>query len=129
MLEDCLHLKGLRCYGYTGYLPEEQTLGQWFEVNLTLWLDLAIVGQSDRLTDTLDYRRAISQIETLIKTQTFATVERLTTAIAESLLKLSPPGPSIHRVRVQLTKLSPPIPDFTGNITVDLTRDRADFKL
>ncbi len=40
-MTDALHLRGLRAYGYTGLLPEEQRLGQWFEVELTLWLDLA----------------------------------------------------------------------------------------
>ncbi len=35
---DCIHVTGIRAYGYTGYLPEEQSLGQWFEVDLKLWL-------------------------------------------------------------------------------------------
>ncbi|MDB9512135.1 dihydroneopterin aldolase, partial [Kamptonema animale CS-326] len=25
---DSIQLTGIRCYGYTGYLPEEQVLGQ-----------------------------------------------------------------------------------------------------
>ncbi|EAW34844.1 hypothetical protein L8106_18362 [Lyngbya sp. PCC 8106] len=25
---DAIHIRQIRCYGYTGYLPEEQTLGQ-----------------------------------------------------------------------------------------------------
>lgn len=45
---DCIHLQGIRAYGYTGVLPAEQTLGQWFEVNVSLWVDLALAGKSDR---------------------------------------------------------------------------------
>lgn len=30
---DSIHVTGIRCYGYTGLLPEEQVLGQWFEVD------------------------------------------------------------------------------------------------
>jgi len=37
---DCIHLTEF-APGYTGYLPEEQVLGQWFEVDVTLWLDLS----------------------------------------------------------------------------------------
>ncbi|NEQ10994.1 MAG: dihydroneopterin aldolase, partial [Moorea sp. SIO4E2] len=54
---DCIKLSNIRCYGYTGYLPEEQTLGQWFEVDLTMWLDLSPAGESDDLSDTMDYRQ------------------------------------------------------------------------
>jgi len=35
-----IHLAGILCK--LGYLPEEQVLGQWFEVDLTLWLDLSL---------------------------------------------------------------------------------------
>ena len=34
-----IYLKGVRAYGYVGYLPEENVLGQWFEVDATLWVD------------------------------------------------------------------------------------------
>ena len=40
---DCIYLTGIRAYGYTGYLKEEQVLGQWFEVDVKLWLDLSII--------------------------------------------------------------------------------------
>ncbi len=56
---DSIHISGIRSYGYTGYLPEEQVLGQWFEADITLWLDLRPVGSSDAIADTLDYRQTI----------------------------------------------------------------------
>ncbi|HEY9734659.1 MAG TPA: dihydroneopterin aldolase, partial [Trichocoleus sp.] len=49
---DHIHVTGIRAYGYIGALPEENVLGQWFEVDLTLWLDLAPAGESDDLTQT-----------------------------------------------------------------------------
>lgn len=115
---DCIRLTGIRCYGYTGVLPEEQVLGQWFEVDLCLWLDLSQPGQSDRLEETLDYREAIHIVETLVRTQRFKLLERLATAIAEAILGLN----SVEQIQVRLTKLAAPIPDFTGQITVELTR-------
>jgi dihydroneopterin aldolase len=32
--------------------------------------------------------------------------------------------PRLHRVTVQVTKLAPPIPDYTGQVAVEITRDR-----
>jgi dihydroneopterin aldolase len=118
---DCIRLTGIRCYGYIGLLPEEQVLGQWFEVDLTLWLDLAQAGQSDRIEDTLDYRGAIATVKELIKTAKFALVERLATAIAEAVLQTDE---RVAQVRVQVSKPAAPIPDFGGKITIDLTRTR-----
>jgi dihydroneopterin aldolase len=117
---DCIQLTGIRCYGYTGYLPEEQVLGQWFEVDLTLWLDLASAGESDDIADTLDYRNAIEKVKQLVKTSKFALVEKLASAIAATLLQLE----QVQQVRVQLSKPAAPIPDFGGKITIDITRTR-----
>lgn len=117
---DSIHLTGIRCYGYTGYLPEEQILGQWFEVDVTLWLDLALPGQSDQIEDTLDYRTVISTIQQLVKTSKFALVERLISVIAEALLSAE----KVQQVQVRLTKPAAPIPDFGGKITLELTRTK-----
>jgi dihydroneopterin aldolase len=117
---DCIHLTEIRCYGYTGYLAEEQVLGQWFEVDLTLWLDLAPAGESDDIADTLDYRKAIERVKQLIKSSKFALVEKLANAIAASILELE----GVQQVRVQLSKPAAPIPDFGGKITIDIIRSR-----
>lgn len=116
---DTILLTGIRCYGYTGYLIEEQVLGQWFEVNLTLGVELSQAGESDRIEDTVDYREAIGIVQRLIKTSKFALVEKLATAIANEILLID----RVQQVRVQLTKLAPPIPDYGGTITIDITRN------
>ncbi len=117
---DQIHLTGIRCYGYIGAFPEEQVLGQWFEVELKLWLDLDSAGQSDRLEDTLNYGAVVMQVQQLVKTSRVALLERLATTIAETLLQT----PSIQQVQVRLSKLAAPIPDFDGRVTIDLTRTR-----
>ena len=115
---DSIHISGIRSYGYTGYLPEEQVLGQWFEADITLWLDLRPVGSSDAIADTLDYRQTIKTVENVIKTSKFALLERLATEITDTLLQ----QPRVEKVRVQLTKPAPPIHDFSGKIQIDITR-------
>lgn len=117
---DCIEVTGIRSYGYTGLLPEERTLGQWFEVDLTLWLDLQISGKSDDIKDTVDYRHTIDIVKHILKTAKFALVEKLAEVIAENILKST----SISQVRVKLSKPSPPIPDFGGRITIDITRSQ-----
>ena len=118
---DMLHVNGIRGYGYTGYFEAEQTLGQWFEVDLTFWLDLSVAGNSDDLNDTLDYGKAASITQELIKTSKFKMVERLADTIATAMLELD----KVEKVKVCLTKCQPPIPEFGGDITLEIERSRS----
>lgn len=115
---DSIRVSGIRAYGYVGYLPEERVLGQWFEVDLTLWVDLAPAGKSDDIADTLDYREAIAIVKEQITTAKFDLVEKLVSAIADKILALE----KVERVRIELSKPAAPIPEFGGRITLDITR-------
>jgi 7,8-dihydroneopterin aldolase/epimerase/oxygenase len=118
---DCITLTGIRCYGYTGYLPEEQVLGQWFEVDVRLWLDISQAAQNDAIEDTLDYRNVISRVQHLVKTSKFALIERLVYAIADSILEASD---RVTQVQVILSKPAAPIPDFSGKISIEITKTK-----
>ncbi|MEB3231012.1 MAG: dihydroneopterin aldolase [Leptolyngbyaceae bacterium] len=117
---DILNVKGIRGYGYTGYFDAEQTLGQWFEVDLTFWLDLSVAGKSDDLNDTLDYGKAAMITQNIIKTSKFKMVERLADEIANAMLDLD----GVNKVKVCLTKCQPPIPEFEGEIQLEIVRSR-----
>jgi dihydroneopterin aldolase len=118
MTHDSIQITGIRAYGYTGVLPEEQQLGQWFEVDLTLWCDLSTAAKSDRLEDTYDYRSAVKAVQQLIQTSRFALIERLAGAIADTILQAG----GISHIKVRLSKLAAPIPEFGGTISVDIER-------
>jgi 7,8-dihydroneopterin aldolase/epimerase/oxygenase len=119
-MSDRIELSQIRAYGYTGFLPEEQVLGQWFEVDLVIDVDLATAGATDDLTQTLDYRGAIAATKQVIQTAKFALVERLAAEIANQILAFE----RVTQVRVRLHKPAAPIPDFGGKITIDITRQR-----
>lgn len=118
---DSIQVSGIRAYGYVGYLPEEKVLGQWFEVDLTLWVDLSAAGISDDIADTLDYREAIAIVKEQITTAKFDLVEKLVSAIADKILSLE----KVSQVQVKLSKPAAPIPDFNGRITLDIIRSLA----
>jgi ribonuclease HI len=114
-----IYLKGIRAYGYIGYLPEENVLGQWFEVDATLWVDFESATHNDQIEDTVNYISCIRKIETLIQTQKFKLIERLVGAIADSLLE----DEKITQVEVKIIK-HPPIPNFLGSVAVEIVRSR-----
>lgn len=115
-----IYLKGVKAYGYVGYLPEENVLGQWFEVDATLWVDFEKSTYSDEIEDTVNYISCIRKIENLIQTQKFKLIERLAGAIADSLLE----DAQITEVEVKIIK-HPPIPNFLGSVAVEIRRSRS----
>ncbi|WP_254564968.1 dihydroneopterin aldolase [Oscillatoria sp. HE19RPO] len=117
---DALEITGLRYYGYTGYFAEERFLGQWFDVDLTLWVDLLAVGKSDLLEETLDYRQVVERVQNCIETSKVNTIEYLATQIGRSVLECD----RVSKIRVRLTKVSPPIPNFPGQIAVEIIRSK-----
>jgi 7,8-dihydroneopterin aldolase/epimerase/oxygenase len=119
---DCIHVTGIRAYGYTGYLAEEQFLGQWFEVDVKLWLDVSTAGKTDAIEDTLDYRRIINLVKHLLTTSKFALIEKLIVTIADSILAECD---RLTQVQVVLTKPAAPIPDFDGKISLEVIRMRS----
>jgi 7,8-dihydroneopterin aldolase/epimerase/oxygenase len=122
---DVIQLTGIRCYGYTGYLPEERILGQWFEVDLRLGVNLALAAQSDRIEDTLDYRGVIADVKEIIATAKFALVEKLAEKIVTTVLAYD----RVRYVELKLHKPAAPIPDFGGRITIELSRQKLDIGL
>ncbi|MDF2387979.1 dihydroneopterin aldolase [Nostoc ellipsosporum NOK] len=121
---DCIHLTGIRCYGYTGYLHEEQVLGQWFEIDVKLWLDISTAAKTDAIEDTLDYRSVISLIQNLVKTSKFSLLERLVGTIADAILTQCD---RVTQVQLTVSKPAAPIPDFGGKISIEVTRTKSNL--
>lgn len=117
---DTLNIKGIRAYGYTGYFEAEQFLGQWFAVDLTIWIDLGKAGQSDDLNDTLNYADAVAIVQKIIRESRFKMIEKLAEAIAAEILATD----KTAKVKVALTKCQAPIPDFDGDVTLEILRSR-----
>ena len=59
---DKIHIRGLRVFAYHGVNAEEKEKGQPFELDVTLAADLSRAGQSDDLSDTVNYAKAAKLI-------------------------------------------------------------------
>lgn len=118
---DKIYVNDIRAFGYSGALPEENVLGQWFRIDLVLLLDLSGAGASDVLADTYNYAQAVLAVQHLIQHQPFNLVETIASEIAKIVLKSDD---RLTQITVKLTKLKPPVPSFLGNIAVEITRDR-----
>jgi len=91
--------------------PEEQVLSQWFEVDVTLWLDFSRGARAMELK-ILDYRNIISTVQQLVKLQV-CFVERRQPRSQNRYL--SP----IAQVQVRLSKPAAPIPDLPAKLPLN----------
>ena len=104
-----IELKGLVVFGHHGYLEEERRIGQRFLVDL--WVDVEEAAtKSDRIEDTVDYRRLAALVRDVFAGPERLLLEGLAGAIADGILA---GFEAVEHVRVRVRKpdvvLDPPV--------------------
>ena len=105
MSSDRIILNGMQFYGFHGVNSEERTLGQPYEVDLEVELDLGPAGRSDNLEDTVSYAQLYRLAQAVMEGQPKFLLEAAAEAIAQQTLDQFP----VNAVRVQVRKPRPPI--------------------
>jgi dihydroneopterin aldolase len=119
MTGDRILLSGLRVRGHHGVLPHEAQLGQVFEVDLELAVDLAAAGQADDLDLTVDYGSLAGRVAEVVGGRP----RKLLEAVAEDVAQLVLADERVRQVRVRVTKPQAPLP-VDASVSVEITRDR-----
>lgn len=104
-----IELIGLVVFGHHGYLEEERRLGQRFLVDL--WVDVqGDASESDRIEDTVDYRRLAALVRDVFGGEERLLLEGLAGAVADGIVDRFP---AVERARVRVRKpdvvLDPPV--------------------
>jgi dihydroneopterin aldolase len=120
--DDRIELRGLRLTGIVGVLPHEQATAQPLELDLDVGVDLGPAGESDDLSDTVDYGALCAAVETVVATTRFALLEALAERIALTVLDQDP---RVVDVTVSLRKLRPPVAQQLDTSGVRITRRRS----
>lgn len=100
MSGDKILLAGLVFHGYHGCHPAEATLGQKFVVDVEVWCDLSVAGQTDDLTKTVDYTKIYEDVKRIVEGKRYHLLEAVAEDIAQTVLK----GYAVSQVRVRVKK-------------------------
>jgi len=111
---DQIVVRGLRLWAHVGVLEHERELGQWFEVDLALAVDLAAAARSDALADTLDYGQLITALQQQARSIRCQTLEHY----SERMLDLAEALYGVVPITLELRKCSAPVPGFSGVVAV-----------
>ena len=120
--KDKIILKGMGFYGHHGWLPAEQDLGQWFEMDLELTLDLSAAGESDDLEKSLSYAEVYDKIKALAEGPSFSLIE----ALAAGVIKICFEFEQVQRAKVVLKKPQVPLGGPLDYAAVEMERSRGD---
>jgi len=121
---DVIRLKNMVFYGYHGVSESEKSLGGKFEVDLDLYQDLKKAGQSDNLTDTLNYEKIYKTVENCTKRNKYYLIETLAERIAGSILRKY----KTDRVLVRVRKPHAPVKGVLDTVEVEIIRTKADYE-
>ncbi len=78
---DTIALRGIRAYGKHGANPGERDHPQPFDIDLEVDIDLTAARATDSLADTVDYAALHLSITAMVRTHSYALLERLGAAI------------------------------------------------
>lgn len=120
MGRDIIRLRDMPFYGRHGVNPEEQALGQRFEVDVELFLDTRPAALQDDLTRTINYAQVYREVKRTVEEERFALIETLAETIAMRLGQRFAPD----AVRVCVRKPHAPIQGVFGHVAVDIERSK-----
>jgi dihydroneopterin aldolase len=120
---DRITIKGMRFHTLVGLLPHEQSVPQPLELDVSVWLSLRHVGESDSPKALLDYRDLYDLVARTVGSGHIKLLEALCEKIAGEVLE----GTAVERVRVAARKPHVPIDgpvDYVEVVVDRSVRDR-----
>ncbi|WP_291275933.1 dihydroneopterin aldolase [Flavobacterium sp.] len=115
-----IKLTNIRTFSYHGCLEEEAKIGSNYRVDLTIKTNLKPSSQTDELTDTVDYvdlNRIVTE-EMAIRAKLLEHVaKRIIDRILNELFMVT-------QVKVEVTKLNPPIGGDVEGVTIIMKKKR-----
>lgn len=109
-----IHLHHMRFYAYHGVLPQEQKVGNWFWVDLSLEVDLSGAALSDDLQDTLNY----AEVYDLVAEEMTIPSRLLEHVAGRIIRRLQQQFPLIQGIRIELGKEYPPFKQQADGVSI-----------
>jgi dihydroneopterin aldolase len=107
-------------YAYHGFFEEEQKLGNRFTIDLELSVDFGYAGQTDELSETVDYGQVYEVVSAAMKSPA-KLLEAIATDINCDILKAFP---SVKNCTVIVSKHNPPLGGLCNTASISLTSER-----
>lgn len=115
---DRITLSNMVFYGYHGVFEGEKELGQRFEVDVELHMNLSVPGQTDDLEQGVNYVDVYTIVQDIVQERTYNLIEAVAENIAGEILSAY----SVDYVVVRVRKPSVPMGGVIDHVEVEITR-------
>ncbi len=119
-MTDRIDLTGIEVYAKHGVQQHEQETAQVFRVDVTAFLDMSVPGETDHLSDTLDYSMLAHDVREVVGSESHKLIERVAERVAETVLSHI----KVERVVVTIHKPEAPLDVAVSDVSVTIDRSR-----
>ena len=120
-MTDAVFVTGLALHAYHGVMQHEGKVGQTFQLDLVLDIDLTEASRSDKLAHTVGYDQVVDVASKAFCARRYRLVEAAAGAVAEAVLGRFP---RVTSVRVTVHKPHAPIAATFADVGVTIVRSR-----
>jgi 7,8-dihydroneopterin aldolase/epimerase/oxygenase len=120
-MTDKVFVSGLALHAYHGVMQHEAKVGQTFQLDLVLDIDLAEASRSDKLAHTVGYDQVVDVASRAFCARRYRLVEAAAGAVAEAVLERFF---RVSAVRVTVHKPHAPIAATFADVGVTIARSR-----
>jgi dihydroneopterin aldolase len=115
-----IDVKGIRLFSFHGCMEEESRIGAHYNVDVSVWADLSLSAQTDKLRDTVDY----VALNRIVKEEMAIRAQLLEVVADRIIRRILNEHTSVKRASVEVSKLSPPINGDVERVTIafDISR-------
>ena len=111
-----ISIEKMEFYAYHGCFEEEQKIGTWFNVDLSLEVDTSKAEKSDNLEDTVNYQ-AVYQV---VKEQMMIPSHLLENVARRILDAINKNFPAVSYAWVKVKKMNPPLGGVMESVSVEI---------
>lgn len=120
-MADIIRLNNIRIKAKHGYYQAEKELGQLFETDIELHLDLSQALKSDELEDTVNFEAIYNDVVEIFSAHNHYLVEYVAGQIIDRILQKYT---NVLKATVRIRKPQIPIDGILDNAEIELTRGR-----
>jgi dihydroneopterin aldolase len=123
-VSDRIFVEGIKFHGYHGLTKLERQIGVRLAVDVTLDADLTRSGRSDRVSDTVDYRKVHAKVLEVGRGRSHKLLESFALALLQALFDEFP----VERIAVRVRKETPVLDGIVDSVGVEVARTRDEVR-
>ncbi len=121
-MKEKILLSGIRFHGYHGLTRMEREVGGRYSIDLELTFDYSKAIATDRIADTLDYRKVHRIVPEIGRGKSFRLIEALAGKIVATVFEQV----SVEEIFIRVRKETPVLDGIVESVGVELRRSRSD---